>query len=256
MSTNLTHRRPVPMQRGFTLVELMVTVAIALFLLMGLITITQNVRTANVNQQKLAQLQDEQRFAMTVITDAIQAGGYIADPVSMDASANFGAVNGFSAGVAFLGTHTVGALDNVAQDTISTRFYTSPGHGPVLCNGADTSAPAAGVSVYHYVTFSLAAGGVLQCQLDGGAPIQLVNGVQAMAIYYGINRQNPNVDYNIDTYATWDFLNPPPAQDYFTISSVRVVLTFTNPMAGQANQPATITTERVIEVMGRGGVHT
>jgi hypothetical protein len=35
-----------------------------------------------------------------------------------------------------------------------------------------------------------------------------------------------------------------------------VVLTFTNPLAGQAGQPATITMERVIEVMSRAGMHT
>ncbi len=46
-------------QRGFTLVELMVTVAIALFLLGGLFTIVQNVRKTNSNQQLLAQLQDQ-----------------------------------------------------------------------------------------------------------------------------------------------------------------------------------------------------
>src|SRR2546430_8355860 len=33
------------------------------------------------NQQALAQLQDQQRFAMTVLTDVIQAGGYFPDPV-------------------------------------------------------------------------------------------------------------------------------------------------------------------------------
>ena len=63
-------------QRGFTLVELMVTVGIALFLLGGLVTILQNVRQANLNQQALAQLQDQQRFAMTVISDMIQQAGY------------------------------------------------------------------------------------------------------------------------------------------------------------------------------------
>ena len=35
-----------------------------------------------MNQTALAQLQDEQRFAMTVITDAVQSGGYFADPTT------------------------------------------------------------------------------------------------------------------------------------------------------------------------------
>ena len=69
-------------QRGFTLVELMVTVGIALFLLYGLVTIVETVRRTSLDQQSLAQLQDQQRFAMTVLTDVIQAGGYFPDPTT------------------------------------------------------------------------------------------------------------------------------------------------------------------------------
>ncbi len=73
MSTHAkTSMRPARDARGFTLVELMVTVAIALFLLGGLLTIVQTVRRANMSQQALAQLQDEQRFALTVITDGFE----------------------------------------------------------------------------------------------------------------------------------------------------------------------------------------
>src|SRR4029077_6122706 len=74
--------RPRAAQRGFTLVELMVTVGIALFLLGGLVTIVQNVRQTSITQQRLAELQDAQRFALTVITDAVQAAGYFNDPTA------------------------------------------------------------------------------------------------------------------------------------------------------------------------------
>jgi type IV pilus assembly protein PilW len=90
------------------------------------------------------------------------------------------------------------------------------------------------------------------CSVNGAAALPLVDGVQAMAVYYGVKR-NATADYNVDTYVTWDQMQ---GNDYFTISSVRVVLTFINPLAGQAGQPATITMERVIEVMSRAGMHT
>ena len=252
-------------QRGFTLVELMVTVGIALFLLGGLVTIVQNVRQTSLTQQALAQLQDEQRFAMTVITDAIQSAGYFADPIAntnaaLPAAANPAPTAAFQAGWVFAGSHTVGALDNAALDSIATRFQTAPDHGPILCNGTDTAAVGQPTTT-HSIQFSIAvsaAGSQLMCSVDGALPaVPLVTGVQAMAIYYGVKRDTAFADYNVDTYVTWDQMSTlSGANDYVNVSAVRVVLTFVNPLAGQQNQPQTITMERVIEVMARAGLHT
>ena len=79
----------------------------------GLVTIVQNVRIANMNQTRLAQLQDEQRFAMTVITDAVQAGGYFGDPTTQSNTvwgpqANIAPAAAFQTGWIFAGCHTVG----------------------------------------------------------------------------------------------------------------------------------------------------
>jgi type IV pilus assembly protein PilW len=102
-------------------------------------------------------------------------------------------------------------------------------------------------------------GGGLYCQVNNLGPSAaapgalLVPGVQSMTVYYGVKRDFTLNDYNVDTYLTADqMLNA----DWDNISAVRVILTFTNPLAGQAGQQPTITFERVIEVMARGGVHT
>jgi prepilin-type N-terminal cleavage/methylation domain-containing protein len=257
--------RPAPTQRGFTLVELMVTVAIALFLLGGLVTIVQNVRTANLNQTALAQLADEQRFALTVITDAIQAGGYFADPttqtnstVSLAPAANPAPTAAYAAGWVFAGSHTVGAIDSVATDSIATRFQTALGYGPILCDGTDTSKQAAGnYSIQFSIQATAGVGNQLMCSVNGGAAVALVTGVKAMAVYYGVKRDQTIADYNVDTYVTWDKMSTlNGANDYENVSAVRIVLTFDNPLFGQANQPQTITVERVIEVMARAGLHT
>ena len=87
-----------------------------------------------------------------------------------------------------------------------------------------------------------------------GAPVVLVNGVSALAVYYGVKRNFGSTDYNVDTYETYDVLAA-AGTDYANISSVRIVITFVNPVVGPS-QPPTITLERVIQVMSRGGPYT
>jgi prepilin-type N-terminal cleavage/methylation domain-containing protein len=259
MSIPIRHHAPGALrQGGFTLVELMVTVAIALFLLGGLMTIMQNVRQANLTQSSLNSMLDQERFALTVMTDAIQVGGYVANPLG-DATSQMPATGGFTQGAAFYGLHSpLGVVpDSTATDTIYIRFHTQPagtgpgGTGPILCNGYDTSTEA--VATNYTIAFTI-LGGALQCSVDGGNTWEpIVPGVSAMAIYYGVNRSAPGADYNIDTYVTGDNMVSP--NDWLTVSSVRIVLSFKNTVVGP-NQPAVVTVERVVQVMGRAGVVT
>lgn len=249
MKTHLSHRPPKSREGGFTLVELMVTVGIAMFLLGGLVTIMHNVRQANLTQNQLTALQDTERFALTVLTDSLQAGGYFADPINQS-TASFGAVGVFPAGSAFFGTHG-------ASDTVYTRFMTAPNQGPILCNGFDTTSEGAATdyTIEFYVQ-NTGSGDQLWCSVNGANAIPLVTGVHSMTIYYGINRGAPNIDYNVDTYVTADqMIN---TNDWLTVSAIRIVVSFENPLyvAGSTAAPQFITVERVIEVMGRAGVHT
>lgn len=242
-------------QGGFTLVELMVTVAIALFLLGGLVTIVQNVRQANLNQQALAQLQDQQRFAMTVLTDQIQQAGYYADTIGETAQSALPAV-----GVTFkLGQAIYGTLG--PPDTLTVRYQTNGGNGMILCDG--TTDPAGAGFAVHTATFTVVppAGNVpgqLLCSVDGKAAVPLANGVTNMQVLYGVNRSAPTLNYNIDTYLPADQMNAAlqAGGDWMNVTSVRVTLTFANPLAGSPGQQPTLTFERVVTLMGRAGVHS
>jgi type IV pilus assembly protein PilW len=235
-------------QRGFTLVELMVTVGIALFLLYGLVTIVQTVRRTSLDQQSLAQLQDQQRFAMTVLTDVIQAGGYFPDPTTWTPATSLPAAAPFGQAQPFTGTHSAAA----PGDTIGVRYRTAQNDGVINCIGGTNTL----FNPTHLYTnsFSVLAG-QLQCALDGAAPVPLVSGVTNLTIYYGVKRNFAVTDYNVDTYLTADqMLNT----DWDNVSSVRVVLTFTNPLykgPGGGQQP-TVTFDRVVEVMARAGPFT
>jgi type IV pilus assembly protein PilW len=248
-----TARRRSTQARGFTLIELMVTVAIALFLLGGLLTVVQNVRATYANQQSLAQLQDQQRFAFTVITDVIQAGSYFPDARVWTLANSLpaaGPISGLSyqAGSAFAGL--VGP-----PDSLGVRYRTAINDGVIVCDGSTNTANATHLYTNTF-TVTLPAGGnpgTLNCSVDGGVPFVLVQGVQGMQVWYGVKRNFATNDYNVDTYLTAAQML---AADWGNVSTVRVRLTFTNPLAAQPGQPATIVMERVVEVMGRAGVHT
>jgi len=243
---------PARAARGFTLVELMVTVAIALFLLDGLVTIFQNTRITYSNQQALAQMQDQQRFAMQLITSVVESGGYYDNPTGDTVASALTAVAPFGSGQAFWGTGTAGAAPG---DTLYVRFRSAENDGIINCSGGQntTLAPDAVYTNEFYIL-----NGQLVCALainNGGLapPVPLVTGVTNLQVYYGVKRLVPFSDYNVDTYVTAANMQ---ASDWQQVSAVRVILTFTNPLFGQPGQLPTLQFERVIEVMSRAGDHT
>jgi len=255
-------------ERGFTLVELMVTVAIALFLIGGLLTVLQNVRGAYNNQQQLTQLQDQQRFALTILADVIQAGGYFPDPVAWQPANSLPAAN---APAPCAAAFVAGQAAATAPDTIEVRYRTALKDDVIFCDGStNTTQDPTGLYVNQFTVAPPAGNtpGQLQCQLSDGAtgavikpPVTIVNGVENLQVLYGVKRTPALSDYNVDTYLTADQMNTAGVNgnDWNNVSSVRVILTFTNPLynpASPAGQPATIAFERVIQVMARAGVHT
>jgi len=257
---------PVRRQRGFTLVELMVTIAIAMFLLGGLVTIVQNVRNSYNQQQALVQLQDQQRFAITLLTDVIQSGGYFDNPTGDTAQTALplDPGDGFGTGQAFSGVQG-GAAPATPGDKISVRFRTAINDGIINCSGLPNT--TVGPNQVYINTFSVVVGangvGQLMCQLTSGgvaAPaVPLVTGVASMQVYYGVKRLFPQSDYNVDTYEQAGAM-PFGSNDWSQVSSVRLIIWFNNPLWGTSGQTTAqqkyIQYERVIEVMARAGDYT
>jgi hypothetical protein len=132
-----------------------------------------------------------------------------------------------------------------------------------LCDGSTNTAQGPTHAYTNQFTVVLPAGNVpgqLLCQVDNLGPsaaapgVAIVNGVQGLLVYYGVKRDFTTNDYNVDTYLTADQMS---AVDWSNLSSVRLILTFTNPLyRGTPDQPQTIQFERVVEVMARAGPHT
>jgi type IV pilus assembly protein PilW len=250
-------------QRGFTLVELMVTIGIAMFLLGGLVTIVENIRQTYFNQQALAQLEDQQRFAMTVLTDVIQAAGYFPDPTAWSPGTSLPLISATTYGIgqAIYGTHT----STTAPDTIGVRFRTAFDDNIINCTGQSNTAFNPSHAYTNTFSVVIPAGktsGPLQCALDTGTTVTLVTGVNNLQIYYGVKRSNATTgDYSADTYLTASNMSRGNTStygngDWDNITSVRIILTMANPLFGQPGQPQTSPFERVVTVMGRGGVDT
>jgi type IV pilus assembly protein PilW len=256
--------------RGFTLVEMLIAILIALFLLGGVMTIVQDTRRATSSQTQSTQLQDDVRLAMSMLTAIIQTSGYYADPFGTAPAIALGPAAPFAAGQAVSGTGAFAAA--APGDSISVRYQTNTGDGILNCAGTSNTT---GAPVVYVNTFSLDAAGDLQCTLSSGgvaaAPIVLIP-----AITTGPNQlkiTNLQILYAVQTNATpaaqcdtsmltanqcadgyldaaqlsAKTINGQTAWNY--VVSVRVTLSFLNPLGGPD-----LKFTRVIGIMNRMGV--
>jgi type IV pilus assembly protein PilW len=236
-------------QRGFTLVELMIAVLIALFLIGGLVTLVGAMKITFANQNGLSQLQESERMAMTLMTDVIESTGYFPNPLINTATSSFPVTGAFTfAGQALVGTGTY-ANQTPGVQTITVRYLTTGLDNVINCTGNTSSVGAA----TFVNTFSIDVNGNLNCTLVingvAQAAIPLISGLSSMQIYYGVQTNTALSNNSVDTYLD---ANAVGAGNYWSnVKSVKITLTLVNPLAGQ--QPF-ITFTRVIDVMNKTGV--
>lgn len=250
--------RPIPRgAAGYSLVELMVVMAIALFLLGGLLTMVESMRSTFTSQTALAKLQDSEALAMTLMTNVIQEGGYFPDPTSNTLTSALPAASALTHTPAFQAAQAVAGTSGTQApgDTFSVRFRTASNDTVMNCLGGTNTS---GADVTYTNTFSVDASGNLDCTLDSNgteqAPVPLVSGVQDLQVWYGV-KTNPSVsDDNVDTYLTAAQMT---SSDWTNVTAVKIRITFDNPLAKQGIGGATAHyIESVIGVMARTGVQT
>ncbi|HEX2789239.1 MAG TPA: prepilin-type N-terminal cleavage/methylation domain-containing protein [Steroidobacteraceae bacterium] len=258
--------------RGFTLVEMLIAILIALFLLGGVMTIVQDTRRATSSQVQSTQLQDSVRLAMSMLSAIIQTAGYYADPYDYppDNIYSLAAAAPFVAGQAVSGTGAFAAA--APGDTISVRYQTNNADGILNCAGTSNTT---GVPTLYVNTFSLDNQGQLQCALTSGgvaaAPIVLIPAITTgpnqlkitnLQIQYGVQTNPtpagqcltsiPTANQCADAYldaaqVSGKTINGQTAWNY--VVSVRVTLSFLNPLGGPD-----LKFTRVIGIMNRMGV--
>jgi type IV pilus assembly protein PilW len=264
-------RRRHPEQRGFTMVELMVSITIGLFLIGGLLTLVQAMKRTTTSQNGLSQLQDNERMAMQLMTDVIQSSGYFINPLSQSAQSSFPAIAAYSyagppaaltdaftsSGQAVAGT----SVATATGDRITLRYWTTGSDKVINCTGNQYTAGAA----VFVNTFNIDTNGNLQCLLviNGAVktPVPLISGLKSMSILYGVVTNTAVNNNSADTYLT--AANVTAGSYWGAVKSVKVTLTFVNPLYGtlpgqttSGNIQQYIAFTRVIAVMGNTGVTT
>jgi type IV pilus assembly protein PilW len=278
-------RRGFGGERGFTLVELMIAVTIALFLSAGLLTLVQAMKAGASTQNGLSQLQDNERMAMTLIADVIQQAGYFPNPIVNQAATEFpvsvtpinfaSQTSSFTyAGQALVGAGTFSNPPTTVSNSITVRYATAgttvgPPPAPALpdniinCSGNPSATPTTFTNTFGLVADPQVPGTYdLACLLQDSAnpandvTISLVGGVTQLQILYGV-QSNPSVSNgSADCYL--DAATVTASGYWPKVVSAKVTLWFVNPLygtlAGQnqnPDTPPTIAFTRVVDVMNK-----
>ncbi len=219
-------------QGGFTLVEMMVAVTIGLIVVFGITVSFTNLKSTWNAQDKMAQLQDNERLAMAFLTSSVQEAGYYPDPTSPTPLPAFSdATYGNAiAGQIIVGTPVAGT----SSATLSTIYATANGDGILTCQGA-TNTTGGPVSVRNnfYVD---TANKTLNCSVVANpssattiaaGDTALVSNVASMDVLYGVDTDGTGTAYRYLAAGAM-------TSAYWThVKSVRISLTFVSPNAAQ-----------------------
>lgn len=252
-------RRSSPTANGFSLIELMVALTIALFLIGGMMVILQNVHSTYSEQLALSQLEDNERLAMTLVTEVIQSAGYFPNPASYTSTTALPVSPSFTTA----GSPVLIGGSNAQGDTIVVR-YAPDGTGDMYnCMGGTNG--VAPFDVWEN-TFQVDASGELTCTFWSQSAnatqsnIVLVKGLSTgsgglpagMTILYGVNTGSAAGGSCVDTYMTATQVTA--NSDWGNVCSVQVKLNFVNPIPGTG--AATVQFIRTIAVMNQAGANT
>jgi len=248
-------------RRGFTLIEMMVAITLGVFLISGLLMMVQSTRAAFGNQQLLAQFQDNQRLAMTFITEVTESAGYFPDPVH-NTNTSFllagyviphGGQTFATAGQAVYGTYTAAA----PGDTVTIRYAAAPADNVFNCKGTINTTGATDVFINTFwINPANVNNSVLTCTVSSAngafakADVPLVNGVKSMTILYGVKRSLVDTGSCADTYLNASQML---VADWSNVCSINLNIAFTNPL-DKTKPPIVI--QRVIATMNAAGVNS
>ena len=212
-------------QRGSELIELMVSIAIGLILLLGMSTVFLTVNKTFKDRQGLGDLQNSQRMAMSFISAGIHNAGYYPNPLAVSPIASNQILVGTGDGIS-------------GSDTLTITFVAPSGTSVSAFQGCTASLIPGNT---YSDTFSVSAGNLVCTETNittsTSTTVNLIKGLSGLNIRYGVDTTGGGsvTAYRPATTATWG-----------SVKTVVVALLFTNPLFGQSGQPATTSLTQTI----------
>lgn len=231
-------------QSGLTIVELMVSLAIGLILMGGMVQIFSTNKNAYRYNVSLAEMQDNGNYSLEYMTNQINQIGYVPNWSGYhDADHNqdkrknrqdmewwaYGAkppVEGIEGGGEVSDAITINVLadpnDGPVMDCVGNRIA-APGNFP-----AAIDAPATWVGITNALVARTDASGRSALLCNG---IEIAEGIENMQIVYGVDTLDPDpaalfpYDGRVDRYLRWDEIS---AADRLNILTVRIALLTTS----------------------------
>jgi type IV pilus assembly protein PilW len=203
------------LQRGLSLVELMVAVGMGLLILLAVSSVFLSTVKTDKTQEALSRIQENASYVAEVVGGAARRAGFRANPQMAlaqcdDANVGFPAatVGGFS----FLGCEFIRANTSNAVDSFAIRYQGAMDGLSRDCTGAAVAAGALTTEIWDL------SGGNLRCAVNGGSANTMVENIGNIRFEYGINTQGvADRQRGVDAY-----VSPASVPDWINVAALRM----------------------------------
>lgn len=217
MNAGITHARP---QRGFTLVEMMVALAVGLIITLLVVNLFTGSRATYHSTDELSRLQENMRYAHQILSRVVHLTGYKSAPNSITNSV-FASPN-----LAITGTNGAGT----APDSFTVRYQ---GSGSPAADGTVLDCDGTGISAGLMATntFTIASGANGNGLFCNG--VEVIADVDNMKLLYG---EDTNGDLVADRFVTFSNV-----ANVDNVVALRVALLFSTTQLGASIVRDTLT---------------
>ncbi len=234
---------------GFGLIELMISMAIASVMVLGLMLMIGNMQSTYSTQTDLSGVSDKQRFAGTLFANNIQTAGYytvtmpvtftLPNPIvgALPAQSSAGGQSMAYAAAQVISGSTATGSNN--SDQLNLRFQSA--NSATTVDPAQNSNCQGGVpgttlsTTYIFESVFYLSGTNLMCNVyttktvggvttvTAGTPVIVIDGVSLMQIYYGVDVTGKSQSGSVTEYLQATNV---PSNSWANVHSIMVQLTF------------------------------